>query len=62
MVKLTWFVCASANRTIILKGEMGKDSDLPEQMLEASEEEDVRVQLLQQAVRKKALEPLSETH
>lgn len=41
---------------------MGKDSDLPEQMLEASEEEDVRVQLLQQAVRKKALEPLSETH
>ena len=41
---------------------MGMDSDLPEQILEAAEEEDVSGQLLQQAASKKALQPVSETH
>jgi hypothetical protein len=45
----------------ILKGEMSKDSDLLEQILEAAEEEDVSGELLQQASSKKALQPLSET-
>jgi hypothetical protein len=44
----------------MLKGEMGNDSDLREQILEAAEEEDVSGQLLQQAASKKG-KPLSET-
>jgi hypothetical protein len=50
-----------ANRKNILKGELGKDSDLLEQILEAAEEEDVSGQILQQAASKKVLQPLSET-
>jgi uncharacterized tellurite resistance protein B-like protein len=61
VVQLTWFVCALANRKNILKGELGKDSDLLEQILEAAEEEDVSGQILQQAASKKVLQPLSET-
>jgi len=44
----------------IFKGEMGNDSDLREQILEAAEEEDVSGQLLQQAASTKG-KPLSET-
>ena len=62
VVQSTWFVCASANRKkYILKGEMGKDSDLLEQILVAAGEEDESGQLLQLAASKKALQPLSET-
>ena len=61
VVQLTWFVCALANRKNIFKGELGKDSDLLEQILEAAEEEDVSGQILQQAASKKVLQPLSET-
>jgi hypothetical protein len=49
-----------ANRKIFLKGELGKDSDLLEQILEAAEEEDVSGQILQQAASKKVLQLLKE--
>ncbi|CAG2222785.1 unnamed protein product [Mytilus edulis] len=61
VVQLTWFICASANRKNILKEEMFTESDLMDKIMEINEEDDSSGKLLQEAMHKKSIQPLSET-